>query len=190
MIIILGLGNPGKKFEKTRHNIGFLVVDRFSRKNKFPKFRTKKNFFSMISEKRIWGEKIILVKPQTFMNNSGKAVKLLIDKYKIKTENLFVIHDDLDIPFGKIKISFGKGSGGHKGIQSIIDEIKTKNFLRFRVGIGTKNDKAKVDIKKFVLQKFSKEERKILKKAIELTCKAIEMVIKEGVEKTMSEFNK
>jgi PTH1 family peptidyl-tRNA hydrolase len=193
MKIIVGLGNPGKKFEKTRHNLGFMVLDRFASKNKFPKFKMKKEFLATVSEKKIGKEKIILAKPQTFMNNSGLAVKRIFEKLRTSnieplTSNLWVIHDDLDIPFGKIKISFGRGSGGHKGVQSIIDEIGRKDFVRFRIGIG----KREVGIRKkeFVLEKFSKKEEKILKKVIELICRAIEMAIKEGIEKAMSEFNK
>jgi PTH1 family peptidyl-tRNA hydrolase len=201
MKIIVGLGNPGKKFEKTRHNLGFMVLDGFSKKNKFPKFKMKKEFLAMVSEKKIGKEKIILVKPQTFMNNSGLAVKEILKKLRTSnieplTSNLWVIHDDLDIPFGKIKISFGRGSGGHKGVQSIIDEIGTKNFVRFRIGIKPnskfkmQNAKLKFKIRNFVLEKFNKKEEKILKKVIEMVCRAIEMAIKEGIEKAMSEFNK
>jgi len=188
MKIIVGLGNPGKKFEKTRHNLGFMVLDKFSRKNKFPKFKMEKEFLAEISEKKIGKEKIILVKPQTFMNSSGKSVKLLTRTFNFEPKNLFVIHDDLDIPFGKIKISFGRGSAGHKGVQSIIDELGAKDFVRFRIGIGKKE--VGIRKKEFVLEKFSKKEEKILKKVIELIYQAIEMAIREGVERAMSEFNK
>jgi len=190
MKIIVGLGNPGKKFERTRHNLGFMVLDKFARKNKFPKFKMKKEFLAKISEKEIEKEKIVLAKPQTFMNDSGKSVKTLIKNLNLEPKNLFVIHDDLDILLGKIKISFGKSSGGHKGVQSIINEIGTKNFVRFRIGIGTANNKTVNNIKDFVIQKFSKEEEKILKEVFETVCLAIEMTIKERVEKAMSEFNK
>jgi PTH1 family peptidyl-tRNA hydrolase len=195
MKIIVGLGNPGKKFEKTRHNLGFMVLDRFARKNKFPKFEMRKEFLAMVSEKKIEKEKIILAKPQTFMNNSGLAVKRILEILRTSnieplTSNLWVIHDDLDFPFGKIKISFGRGSGGHKGVQSIIDEIGTKDFLRFRIGIGKANNKAASNKEDFVLQKFSKKEEKALKEIFEMACQAIKMAIKEGVEKAMSEFNK
>jgi PTH1 family peptidyl-tRNA hydrolase len=193
MKIIVGLGNPRKKFEKTRHNLGFMVLDRFAEKNKFPKFKIKKEFLAIVSEKKIGEEKIILVKPQTFMNNSGIAINRILKKLRTSnvehlTSNLWVIHDDLDIPFGKIKISFGRGSAGHKGVQSIIDELKTKNFFRFRVGIKPKQNY--ISIENFVLGKFDKNERKILKEIIEMVCRAIEMAIKEGIEKAMSEFNK
>jgi PTH1 family peptidyl-tRNA hydrolase len=201
MKIIVGLGNPGKKFKKTRHNLGFIVLNKFSRKNKFPKFKMEKEFLAEISEKKIGKEKIILVKPQTFMNNSGLAVKEILKKLRtpnieLLTSNLWVVHDDLDIPFGKIKISFGRGSGGHKGVQSIIDEIRTRDFVRFRIGIKPnskfkmQNAKLKFKIQNFVLEKFNKKEEKILKEVIEMACQAIKMAIKEGIEKTMSEFNK
>jgi len=184
MKIICGLGNPGKKFEKTRHNLGFLILDFFAKKEKFPKFKLEKEFQAKISKK---GE-IILAKPQTFMNNSGKAIKALTDHYKLKTENLIVVHDDIDLPFGKIKISFGKGSGGHKGVQSIINELKTKDFLRVRVGICPQKKPKKVD--EFVLSEFDKRENEILKKVIEGICKALKIALEKGIEKAMQEFNK
>lgn len=191
MRLIFGLGNPGKKFEKTRHNLGFRIVDFFARKNNFPKFKFSKKFDSLISEGILNGEKIILAKPQTFMNNSGIAIAKITKNYKLKTNNLIVVHDDLDLPLGKIKISIGRGSAGHKGVQSIIDELGTKNFVRFRVGIKSeKIENRKQKIEEFVLQKFNKKEEKILKRVIKKICKAIEITIKEGVEKAMSEFNK
>ncbi len=136
MILIVGLGNPGKKYQLTRHNIGFQVVDEFVKKNNFPDFKISKKFNALISEGIVDGAKVILAKPQTFMNNSGKAVKSLIRNWKLEIRNLVVVHDDIDLPLGKIKISIGRGSAGHKGVQSIIDELATKNFVRFRIGIN------------------------------------------------------
>jgi PTH1 family peptidyl-tRNA hydrolase len=197
MKIIVGLGNPGKKFKKTRHNLGFMVVESLRSKFKnFSNWKKSKKFLSEISEGKIDSERVILVKPQTFMNNSGKAIKLLTKSFKLKAESLFVIHDDLDLPLGKMKISIGRGSGGHKGVQSIIDEIGTKDFVRFRIGIKPnskfkmQNAKLKFKIQDFVLEKFNKKEEKILKEVIEMACQAIKMATKEGIEKTMSEFNK
>ncbi len=191
MILIVGLGNPGRKFQRTRHNLGFWVLDRFKKKNKFSDWKLKKKFEAKISEGKLGRKKIILAKPQTFMNNSGRAVKLLIAYYRLPLTNLFVVHDDLDILLGKIKIVKTKGSAGHRGVQSIIDEIKKRNFIRFRIGIRPKISNSEFETKdKFVLQKFSKEEIKILKKVIERTGKAIETTINKGVEKTMSQFNK
>jgi PTH1 family peptidyl-tRNA hydrolase len=204
MILIVGLGNPGEKFEKTRHNLGFRVIDEFLVKNNFPDFRLSKKFNSKVSEDLAEGEKVILVKPQIFMNNSGKAVKSITKAYKLKTINLIVVHDDIDLPLGKIRIIKNRGAAGHKGVQSIIDELGTKNFIRLRVGIqseekpstraklgtGLVPHRNKVSGAGFVLQKFNKEEEKILKGAIEKAVEAIEFFLKEGLEKTMSEFNK
>lgn len=192
MKIIVGLGNPGKKFEKTRHNLGFLVLDEIRKKWKFKKFEKSEKFLAEISKGKFNDEEIILAKPQTFMNNSGKSVKLLIANWRSQIANLWVIHDDLDILLGKIKISLGRGSAGHKGVQSIIDELNTKEFLRFRIGIKplSKNLKAQQNRENFVLEKFNKKEMKILKKVIGKVIRAIETTLKEGIEKAMNEFNK
>jgi PTH1 family peptidyl-tRNA hydrolase len=168
MILIVGLGNPGKKYEKTRHNLGFRVVDELGFLNR---------------------EKIVLVKPKTFMNLSGKTVKSLIKKYKMPIINLWVAHDDIDIPLGKIRISKGRGAAGHKGVESIIKELGTKNFIRFRIGILPKTGKPKKP-EKFVLQKFNKNEERIVKEVIEKAMKAIDFSLKEGLEKAMSKYNK
>ena len=184
MILIVGLGNPGKKFQKTRHNIGFRVVDELRSSSHFATAR-------VIDELGFLNkEKIVLAKPKTFMNLSGKAVKLITRRYNLDPKNLIVIHDDLDLPLGKIKIVKNRGSAGHKGVQSIIDELKTKDFIRIRVGIKNqkiKNRKQKIE--DFVLKRFKKKEEKKLKGIIEKTCRAIEMAIKEGVEKAMQKFN-
>lgn len=189
MKLIVGLGNPGKKFEKTHHNTGFLILDEIRKNWKFRDFKYSKKFLAEISKGKFNGEKIILAKPQTFMNNSGKAVKLLIINYGLRIADLWVIHDDLDLPLGKIKISFSKGSGGHKGVQSIIDELKTKDFVRFRIGISP-NSKMQLKTKNFVLEKFTKKEEKVLKEIIKRTCRGIEVTLRERVEKAMGYFNK
>jgi len=190
MILVVGLGNPGKKFEKTRHNVGFRAVDGFQEKNNFSAFKLSKKFLAEISEGALDDEKVILAKPQTFMNDSGRAVKLLTKNYKLKTGSLFIIHDDIDLPLGKIRISVGRSSAGHKGVESIIRELKTKNFVRFRIGIKPeKIENREQKIEKFVLEKFSKDEGKILGGAIKEAVEAIEMAIKEGAEKAMTKFN-
>lgn len=188
MILILGLGNPGKKYEKTRHNIGFLAVDEFQEKNDFPEFKLQKSLMAEISEGFLNDKDIILAKPQTFINNSGRAARILAKKYSIKNSDLWAIHDDIDLPLGKIRISAGRSSAGHKGVQSIINEIKTKDFVRFRIGIKPKEKERKTE--KFVLEKFKKDEEKILKEVIEKTVQVIEIAIKNNVEKTQSEYNK
>ena len=191
MILIVGLGNPGKKFEKTRHNLGFRVVDEIAANFQFSIFNFQSIFNVKISKGEIANKKIILAKPQTFMNLSGKAVKKLISNIQNLTSKLWVIHDDIDLPLGKIKIVKNRGAAGHKGVQSIIDELGTKNFVRFRIGIRPKNNKqrTKNNIENFVLERFSKNEERVLKGVIERTCKAIELAIKEGIEKAMQRFN-
>ena len=191
MTLIVGLGNPGRKYIRTRHNLGFRVVNQFAKEKKFPKFRFSKKFNSLISEGRLDKKKVILAKPQTFMNNSGKAVKLLTKPYTLDPNNLIIVHDDIDLPLGKMKIIKNRGAAGHKGIQSITDELGTKNFVRFRIGIKPKpytlDPKT---LESFLLQKFTKKEEKLLKEVIKRTCQAIEVAIIEGIEKTMNEFNK
>jgi PTH1 family peptidyl-tRNA hydrolase len=187
MMLIVGLGNPGKKFERTRHNVGFRIADEFSRKNNFPEFKLAKKFLAEISEGFLGDKKIILAKPQTFMNTSGQAVKKLIKNYKLKLDDLIFVHDDIDLPLGKIKISAGRSSAGHKGVESIIRELKTKNFIRFRIGIKPQEKEKKTE--KLVLEKFSKDEEKILKEVTEKTVEAIEATIKENAEKAMTKFN-
>lgn len=188
MIIIIGLGNPGKKYEYTRHNIGFRVVDEFRKRNNLSGFKPSKKFNSLISEDAFDSKKVIIAKPQTFMNESGKAVKTLINFYKTTRTVLLVIHDDVDLPLGKIRIAKNRGSAGHKGVQSVIDRLKTKNFIRFRFGIKPQAGKLK-NSEKFVLQKFSKEEKNIVKEIIEKTVEAIELTLNQDLEKTMNKYN-
>ena len=190
MILIIGLGNPGKKFKNTRHNIGFLILDYFKKNREFSNWKQAKKFQAKISQGKIGRHKIILVKPQTFMNNSGKSVKTLTTYYKLQTTNLFVVHDDLDIDLGKIKISKSRGSAGHKGVQSIINQIGSKNFIRFRVGINHETCNMKHETKeRFVLEEFTKKEQKILKQIKKKASDALEMAIKQGIEKAMNKFN-
>lgn len=202
MKLIVGLGNPGKKYKDTRHNLGFLVLDKLSKKNHFPEFKSSKKFKSLILRHSFSRKRIILAKPQTFMNESGKAVKILAAGYKIsptgsgkpqQATNIFVVHDDIDLGLGKIKIVKNRGAAGHKGVQSIIKEIKTKNFVRFRIGIKpnykTMKPFSHLAIESFVLKKFTKAEKKVINNSIKNCVKAIEITLKEGLEKAMNEFN-
>jgi PTH1 family peptidyl-tRNA hydrolase len=184
MQLIIGLGNPGEKYENTRHNIGFMVLDNFAKSNGFPEFKASKKFKSLISK----DSEVVLTKPQTFMNSSGKAVKLLSKNYKVKAENIFIIHDDIDLELGKIKIVKNRGTAGHNGVESVVNELKTKDFIRFRVGIKP-NRKIIGDIKNFVLKNFTKKEKEVIKKSIELCVDAIELTLKKGLEKAMNEYN-
>jgi len=173
MKLIVGLGNPGKEYQKTRHNAGFLAMDKIvSQYSDIPTFNFQSKFKAEISQGIINNEKVILVKPMTFMNNSGQAVQAVLDYYKINPKNIIIIHDDLDIPLGEFKISKNKNSGGHKGVQSIIDYLETKDFARIRIGIGTERNK-KIPTEKFVLEKFSGEEMGKIERVIEKTIKLL-----------------
>ena len=189
MTLIIGLGNPGKRYEKTWHNIGFLTIEEFSKQNNLSDFSFSKKFNAELSEGLLGKEKIVLAKPQVYMNNSGKAVNQLISKLRIPNSKLIVIHDDIDLPLGKIRIVKNRGPAGHKGAGSIIEELGTKNFVRLRIGIQPKTGKPKL-AERFVLQKFNKAEEKIVKEVIKKTTAAIEFSLKEGLEKAMSKFNK
>ncbi len=165
MLLIIGLGNPQKKYEKNRHNTGFIAIDELRRIWNFPEWIFNKKFNAEISEGSINNEKIILGKPQTFMNFSGTSVKKITYFYKISAENIIVIHDDLDIEFGKYKVSSNSSAAGHKGVQSIINDLGTQEFKRIRVGIEgeEKRKERKIPGDEFVLQNFSDGELKIIR---------------------------
>lgn len=189
MKIILGLGNPGKKYESTWHNIGFLALDEFQKKHNFPDFSFSNKFDSFISEEQISGEKIILAKPNTYMNESGKAASALLDFYKSPVSDLIVVHDDVDLLLSKIKISQGAGSAGHKGIESILSRVNSPNFLRIRIGISPDLVKTK-KAQDFVLTKMGGSNKKVAKDAIENANEALFLIINSESEKAMSEYNK
>ncbi|MBU4274513.1 aminoacyl-tRNA hydrolase [Patescibacteria group bacterium] len=193
MKIIVGLGNPGQKFENTPHNFGFMVIDAFAEKDNFPDFKVSKKFNSLISEDRLNTEKTVLAKPQTFMNESGKAIKKIVSHYKLPPIDLIIVHDDIDLPFGTIKIVKNRGSAGHKGIESIIKELSSKNFTRIRLGIkpGRPNSyQKKVSGARFVIKRFNPREKTIVADTIKKTADAIEFLVKDGLEKAMNEYNK
>lgn len=183
---VIGLGNPGKEYENTRHNIGFQIVD-YINKEYGGRFILDKKSDSETSEIKISGKKILLVKPRTFMNKSGEAIKKLVKIFKLKGDNLIVIHDDLDISFGKTKISFGRSSAGHKGVESIIKALKTDKFNRIRIGTFNKQivkirkikDKRKRlnEMNKFVVGPFSPSEKPKLNKLIKETIQKISAII-------------
>ena len=161
MYLIVGLGNPGKKYEKARHNVGFLVLDEFQKEHGFPEFTLLKKHTSLISKDILNETEALLAKPQTFMNNSGKAVR----SFMATKPNLIVVHDDIDIPLGKMKVSENRGSAGHKGVDSIIQALGTKNFTRIRVGIQPAKGKPS-NVETFVLKKFTLTENPFLQSAI------------------------
>jgi peptidyl-tRNA hydrolase, PTH1 family len=174
--LIIGLGNPGVEYQKTPHNAGFMALDEFQKEHEFPDFKLSKKHSSLISEgvlslskDNLRQAKVLLAKPQTFINNSGKAVRSLLGKTK---SDLVIVHDDIDIPLGKIKVSKGSGSAGHKGVESIIQTLGTKTFTRIRIGIQPATGKPQ-NVEEFVLQKFSKAELLLIQSTIQQTIVSI-----------------
>lgn len=178
MKLIVGLGNPGKAYAKTRHNAGFMVLDKLREELKeynISNWELSKKFNAEICGCTINGKKIALAKPMTFMNASGQAVQLIAHFYKLTVPDLIVVHDDKDIKLGEIKVQTDKSSAGHNGVQSIIDHIGARNFTRVRVGIAPENPKKMSDTAKFVLNKFGLFEKK---KAEEVIKKSAEEILK------------
>lgn len=170
MKIIIGLGNPGKEYAKTRHNAGYMFVDALQNHCDLPAFTCNKKFHAELSEGICNNnEKIILVKPQSFMNLSGTAVRAIIDYYNFSPEELIVVHDDLDIEIGNFKISKNTRAAGHNGVQDIIEKIGTQDFTRIRIGVevlGGKSSRGDISGKNFVLQNFTASEQKIIDEVI------------------------
>ncbi|GEL78258.1 aminoacyl-tRNA hydrolase [Tenuibacillus multivorans] len=185
MKCIVGLGNPGFKYRKTRHNIGFMTVDHMASENGWK--INKSGFESNYAEEHWKGEKIILVKPQTYMNLSGQAVKKIVDYYSIDPQDILVIYDDLDLPSGKIRLRQKGGHGGHNGIRSIIDQLGTKEFNRIRFGIG--RPETNMDIIDYVLGKFSKNEKQRVEPAIEQSLHACEDWMEKPFLEVMNTYN-
>lgn len=179
-MLVIGLGNPGEKFKNTRHNAGFMALDLFKEKNDFPDFEVSKKYDSLMSER----DNVLLVKPQTFMNESGRAVKKLFKK----TDTLVVVNDDIDLILGKLKISKDSGAGGHKGVESIIQSIGTKDFIRIRIGICPEKGKPK-GVEKFVIKNFTSEEKEIINSTADKASNALRSLIENGLEKTMNQYN-
>lgn len=183
--LIIGLGNPGREYKETRHNIGFMVIDRIAVRLNAQgiKVQAKAIVTNTIYQER----KLILAKPQTYMNLSGQSVQGLLHFYKIPIENLIVAHDDLDIPFGAIRIRPGGGPGGQRGMASTIEQLGTKDFPRLRLGIG--RPPGRMDPKDYVLQSFSKEDQKLLPEVLDRAADAaLEFVIK-GLNAAMNKYN-
>jgi PTH1 family peptidyl-tRNA hydrolase len=201
--IFVGLGNPGEEYENTRHNTGAFIVGLFRKKHGFPEWKDSAKLHSLVSKGKLGRESLTLLFPKTFMNKSGMAVRPLVTNKK-KAEKLVVVYDDLDLPLGKFKISFGRGSGGHKGLESVIKSLKTKDFIRMRIGTcrttpggklrkpqslpgGRSSKKDKVI--GFILGRFSKTELDILKKVARKAVEALEMIVQDGREKAMGKYN-
>jgi len=185
--IFVGIGNPGAEYKNTRHNAGFMVIDNFLKKVESYHEKKYRYFFSFCTE--IDRNKVILVKPRVYINESGIAVKKVLDTLKVKPEDLVIIHDDLGIKTGKIKITFDKGDNGHKGIISIFNEINTRDFYRIRIGIG-KEEKIEIPYVKYVLSPFETDEILSVKEAIEKATEAIKEIVLSGIDKAMTFYNR
>lgn len=202
MYLIVGLGNPGEQYHHTRHNLGFDLLDQLLHKLADPtaSWQLEKNFKSEVLKTtyKLEGEEyveLILAKPQTFMNNSGEAVAKIANFYKIPRYKIIVIHDELDLLLGRIKIRKGGGAGGHHGVESIIEKLSTPEFIRLRLGIGTtdgflgEHDRVSFDANKFVMQKFSPQERSKVKSMLKTGVEAIQTLLTQGLEKTQNQFH-
>lgn len=200
MFVLVGLGNPGAEYEHTRHNTGAMVLEVFRKAEELPEwiFDEKLNALvsrGSISSLKVKGQKsIVLLKPQTFMNKSGLSVAKLARNKKF-AEQLVIIHDDLDIPFGSYKISFNKSSGGHKGVESIIRAVKTKAFTRVRVGIASsasaiKKSQDDKTVEKQILSRFTDDQLATLKKLAKQISEGLVVLITESREKAMSQYHK
>lgn len=185
MYLIVGLGNPGKEYENTRHNMGFKVLNKLSEKYNIP--ITKSKFNGKYGAGTIENEKVILLEPQTYMNLSGESIKPMLDFYKVAPSNLLVIYDDIDVEPGKIKIRMKGGPGSHNGMKSVVNEVGTEEFPRVRVGIGQPIIKlAMID---YVIGYVPEEELKILNDGIEKAEEAVEEILKHGIDYAMNKFN-
>lgn len=179
MKLIIGLGNPGKEYESTRHNVGFIVVDNYVNGAVW-----KEKYNALYAECFVNKEKVIFIKPMTFMNLSGSSVVNFTNFYKINSEDILVIHDDIDLPAGTYRLKYNSSSGGHNGIKDIINKLGTQKFSHLKIGVGKDN---KMEVKDFVLSKLTSDEKKALldKKYIDI----INSFIINGIDKTMNDFN-
>jgi len=192
-IVIAGLGNPGKEYEKTRHNAGRLAVELLAKQEGFEEFVFNKKANALVAERKIGSEKVTLVLPETMMNNSGKSIPAFVKSIKAAGQ-LLVIHDDLDLPLGTIKMVFARGSGGHKGVESIMRALKTEKFARIRIGIsaaGKKNQAKKVSgddkVMNYVIGKFKPAEEATLKKILKKSAEAAKLFVTEDIN-TATQF--
>ncbi len=191
MKLVVGLGNPGRSYASNRHNVGFMCLSYFARSHAI-KFDRKLGQ-ARTGQGEIAHHKLVLARPQTHMNHSGQSVTLLVNRFAISLDDLLVIHDDLDLAQGKFRISYGAGSGGHKGINSIISHVDSQEFIRLRVGIGhprtANDDTTESDVIAYVLGDFTPDEKKIMAKVMPVVSDAILCIITEGSTAAMNKYN-
>ncbi len=192
MNLIVGLGNPGRGYANNRHNVGFICLNHFARKQGI-RF-DKKQGQARIGVGEVAGSKVVVARPQTYMNLSGQSVSRLVKKFNINLDNLLVIHDDLDLPLGKIRIRQGGSSGGHKGVDSIITSLGNQDFVRLRIGIGRStmlpgSAESEADIIAYVLSDFTPEEKQVIDRVIPEVSEAILCLLTEGLVAAMNKYN-
>lgn len=181
---IVGLGNPGLKYAHTRHNLGFITLDRFAEKEGIK--ITKNRFLSLTGEAFFGGKKLLLAKPQTFMNNSGEAVRQLTAYYAVPHDHLLLLYDDIDIPEGTLRIRKGGSAGTHNGMRSVIRLLGYDDFPRIRIGIGRERQG---DLVSYVIGGFSKEEKPLLEESVDRAAEAIRTWLEEGIDAAMNRYN-
>lgn len=187
--LVIGLGNPGDKYQDNRHNVGFQFLDSLlSDLENTESFKFEKKFNAEVAKGSIGSDKLLLVKPQTYMNESGTSARQIVSFYKVDTANVIVVFDDLDLPFGKSRLRQGGGAGGHNGIKSLISHLGSANFNRLKIGIG-RPEKTKQDVSSWVLGNFSKEENKVLENVLSQNKEALEVLIKSGLKEAQNKFN-
>lgn len=184
--LVAGLGNVGDKYEGTRHNVGFEVVEELGERGRFPIQRLKHKALTQSAE--ISGQRVLVMKPVTFMNLSGEAVGDAARFYKIPADHVLVVCDDVSLPLGKLRVRRGGSAGGHNGLKNIIQHLGTDQFLRVKVGVGGKPD-PDYDLANWVLGKFHGEDRKVMDEAVKRAADAVECVLRDGCEKAMNRFN-
>ena len=185
MKLIVGIGNPGKEYENTRHNIGFIAIDQIAKKHRLD--FSEKKFNSVYTSVRINGERVILMKPETYVNLSGSAVLSMMNYFNIDKEDILIIYDDIALPLGKIRVRFKGSAGGHNGLINIIKYLKTQDFKRMRIGIGSN---AKIEKKNWVLGRFSNQESKELENPLKLIESVPEDFINMSFSDFMNKYNK
>jgi len=186
---VVGLGNPGSKYEFTRHNIGFRIVDSLAR-DMGTEFKKVKSYYSLISRGTINNHKVMLVKPQTFMNLSGRAVSRVVSYYKISLQDLLIVYDDLNLESGQVRIRKKGSAGGHKGIESIMQYLNSEDIPRLRIGISNPSVNFNFDCVSYVLSNFNNDEKDKIEEVIQLSTEAIKTIIEDGFEKAMRKYNR
>jgi peptidyl-tRNA hydrolase, PTH1 family len=186
LFIIVGLGNPGSRYDNTRHNVGFDTIDLLSHQNNIKVSKIK--YKAVIGEGTLGRTRVILVKPQTFMNLSGESVRELMAWYKVPPANLIIIYDDIDLPLGKLRVRPSGSSGTHNGMRSVIYQTQSDQFPRIRIGIGRPPENW--DLADFVLSKFTADDRKVINEVITKAADAVISIVSSGVNDAMSKFNK